>query len=427
MSIPDVIVVGAGMAGLTCARALAERGLRVTVVESQSRVGGRILTRRIGNQTIELGAEFIHGRPPELLALIAEAGCTLSERTGQQIRFEHGRLTPQSDTDHNTTFDPLERLTTYPGDDLSFIDYLDREAFDEKTRQSSIGYVEGFNAANATEISSLALALQQRAEDANDGNRVFSLREGYDRLPEYLATRLRELGVDLRLGCPVSAINWRPGEVQLTTPEGPLRASKCVITLPLGVLHARTVRFDPEPACLEAATQALRMGEVCRFTLLFRRAFWQLGEPQPEMQDLSFLFAFEETPPVWWTTHPEPAPTLTGWVGGPRSTSLLAQSDTTLARSACDTLATLFSLEPGWVWEQLLSFHRHDWTADPWSRGAYSYVAVNGLTASKTLSQPVDKTLFFAGEHTDISGHWGTVHAALRSGLRAARQILGEP
>ncbi len=427
MSIPDVIVVGAGMAGLTCARALAERGLRVTVVESQSRVGGRILTRRIGNQTIELGAEFIHGRPPELLALIAEAGCSLSERTGQQIRFEHGRLTPQSDTDHNTSFDPLERLTTYPGDDLSFIDYLDREAFDEKTRQSSIGYVEGFNAADATEISSLALALQQRAEDANDGNRVFSLREGYDRLPEYLATRLRELGVDLRLGCPVSAINWRPGEVQLTTPEGPLRASKCVITLPLGVLHARTVRFDPEPACLEAATQALRMGDVCRFTLLFGRAFWQLCEPQPEMQHLSFLFAFEETPPVWWTTHPEPAPTLTGWVGGPRSTSLLAQSDTTLARSACDTLATLFLLEPGWVWEQFLSFHRHDWTADPWSRGAYSYVAVNGLTASKTLSQPVDKTLFFAGEHTDISGHWGTVHAALRSGLRAARQILGEP
>lgn len=426
MSTPDVLVLGAGMAGLACARALADRGLRVTIVEAQPRVGGRILTHRVGDQIIELGAEFIHGRPPDLLALIAEAGCTTYERTGQPISFEDGRLTPQSDTDRSSTFDPLEQLTTYGDDDLSFVDYLDREAFDQETRQSSISYVEGFNAADATQASSLALGLQQRAEDASDGDRVFRLREGYDRLPEFLATRLRDLGADLRLNCPVQAVRWSPGEVHLNTAQGTLRAPRCVITLPLGVLQARTVRFDPEPACLIAATQALRMGEVCRFTLLFRRDFWQHLDPQPEMQHLSFLFAFNQAPAVWWTTHPEPSATLTGWVGGPRSPALLAQPDSTLARNACNTLATLFSLEPAWVWEQLLSLHRHNWTSDPHARGAYSYVAVNGLPASRTLSQPVENTLFFAGEHTDTTGHRGTVHAALRSGLRAANQILRE-
>lgn len=412
------------MAGLACARALAEHGLRVTVVEAQQRVGGRILTHRIGGHPIELGAEFIHGRPPELLALIAEAGCTLYERSGQQMRFEDGRLHPQTDSDRSSTFDPLEQLTTYGGDDLSFTDYLDHQNFDEETRQSSISYVEGFNAADATQASALALGLQQRAEDTNDGDRVFRLREGYDRLPEYLASRLQKLGADLRLGCPVSAVRWSPGEIELDSAQGTLRAPRCVITLPLGVLQTRTVLFHPEPACLASATQALRMGEVCRFTLLFRRAFWQHLEPQPEMQHLSFLFAFEHSPAVWWTTHPEPSPTLTGWVGGPHSAALLAQPDTTLARNACNTLATLFSLEPAWVWEQLLSFHRHNWTADPHSRGAYSYVAVNGLPTSAALSQPVENTLFFAGEHTDTTGHWGTVHAALRSGLRAANQTL---
>jgi monoamine oxidase len=66
----------------------------------------------------------------------------------------------------------------------------------------------------------------------------------------------------------------------------------------------------------------------------------------------------------------------------------------------------------------------HDWQADPFARGAYSYVPAGAADASLHLSYPVDGTLFFAGEHTDTSGHWGTVHAALRSGLRAAEQLL---
>src|SRR5271168_4818746 len=93
----DVLVIGAGMAGLTAARTLAEAGLRVLVLESQNRVGGRILTERVGDQVIELGAEFVHGRPPELLALIEEAGLTLTERDGALLSFEDGRLTGSGD------------------------------------------------------------------------------------------------------------------------------------------------------------------------------------------------------------------------------------------------------------------------------------------------------------------------------------------
>src|SRR4030088_3805573 len=86
----DVVVVGAGMAGLTAARALVEAGLRVLVVEAQDRIGGRIWTRHVGDQAIELGAEFIHGRPPELWALIDEAGLGTDERGGAPGCFEGG-------------------------------------------------------------------------------------------------------------------------------------------------------------------------------------------------------------------------------------------------------------------------------------------------------------------------------------------------
>src|SRR6201999_3091174 len=91
-NIYDVVVIGAGMAGLTAARALAEGGLKVLVVEAQDRIGGRIWTRRVGDETIELGAEFIHVRPPELWALIEEAGLETYERQGAQICFEDGVL-----------------------------------------------------------------------------------------------------------------------------------------------------------------------------------------------------------------------------------------------------------------------------------------------------------------------------------------------
>src|ERR1700730_19155735 len=88
----DVVVIGAGMAGLTAARALAEAGLKVLVVEAQDRIGGRIWTRHVGEEAIELGAEFIHGRPPELWALIDEAGLETYERGGSQGCFDDAAL-----------------------------------------------------------------------------------------------------------------------------------------------------------------------------------------------------------------------------------------------------------------------------------------------------------------------------------------------
>jgi monoamine oxidase len=115
---------------------------------------------------------------------------------------------------------------------------------------------------------------------------------------------------------------------------------------------------------------------------------------------------------------------LTGWVGGPRSEALAALTPAELASHACSTLARIFSIETARISDLLLECHTHDWSRDPFSLGAYSYVAAGGLNAPQQLSQPVEDTLFFAGEHTDTTANWGTVHAAMRSGLRVAQQIL---
>jgi monoamine oxidase len=127
---------------------------------------------------------------------------------------------------------------------------------------------------------------------------------------------------------------------------------------------------------------------------------------------------------VWWTQHPNASHSITGWVGGLRSTALARLDENELARRACVTLAKIFSIDESRIRSMLLESYSHDWQEDPYALGAYSYVATGGLDASKQMSQSVDQTLFFAGEHTDITGHWGTVHAAVRSGLRATQQIL---
>jgi monoamine oxidase len=166
------------------------------------------------------------------------------------------------------------------------------------------------------------------------------------------------------------------------------------------------------------------MGQVCRFTLIFRERFWANLQPQPAASALSFLFATAEMPPVWWTPHPAASATLTGWVGGPRSATLLALTPKALAELACETLARIFSLPVGHLRDLLLACETHDWQTDPHSLGAYSYIATGGLDAPARMAEPIADTLYFAGEHTDTTGHWGTVHAAIRSGQRAAAQIL---
>jgi monoamine oxidase len=419
-----ILVIGAGMAGLIAARQLAEAGRKVLVLEARDRVGGRILTLRNEGEILELGAEFIHGRPPELWELIREAGLETYALDGKDVCYRNGRL-KQCD-EQGEVFKFLNGLEKWKGVDLAFADYPPLEKLLPEKREEVINYVQSFNAADYRRIGVHALAVQQRAEKEIASDEVFRVGEGYDRVPEFVANKVREAGGRIELSRTVEKIEWERENVRVHVRDGgelsQYSAAQAVIALPLGVLQELAVVFDPVPAPLIAANQ-LAMGPVRRFTLLFRERWWATHE-KVKLPKLSFLFAQDAMPPVWWTAHPWEKRTLTGWIGGPRSAAFDQFTREQVGDAACKELADIFALPVAMLRGQLIGCATHDWQIDPHSCGAYSYVPAGALDAVLKMATPAEQTLFFAGEHTDVTGHWGTVHAAMRSGIRAAQQVL---
>lgn len=426
----DVVVLGAGIAGLSASLRLAESGLRVLVVEVKNRIGGRIFTQYCDNVPIELGAEFVHGKPPELWRVIRRAALDTYEAGGRNFWTEAGRL---QDRDESTsTFDDdlrwIDKLKTWTGEDRSFAKYLAEENVAEESRPRLIQYVEGYNAADQQKIGVIGLGLQQSAQDAIDGDRSFRLSGGYSKILDYFAKRLYLRKATVVLGTRVENVTWKPGIVTIRCRDLESRAvefsaERVVVALPLGVLKSDTVHFTPVPEIAFAAIRRLEIGHVCKVVLQFQKQFWaetRLGK----LKDLGFLFSPGTTPPVWWTQYPVKRPCLTAWSGGPNADQMMAVLSTNPELELTRVLGHIFDIPQQHLRDLLLRCDTHDWQADPFARGAYSYVPEGGMQALRTLTEPIENTLFFAGEHTDSTGHWGTVHGALLSGMRAASQIL---
>jgi monoamine oxidase len=218
-------------------------------------------------------------------------------------------------------------------------------------------------------------------------------------------------------------------ETAAGSPLPPLVARRAIVTLPVGVLRAGDVAFEPElPPAKQRAIQQIEPGPVVKLILKFREPFWESPLPAAlgkSLTNLCFLHGpTDAAVPTWWTYFPVRTTVLTGWAGGPAANRLSHRPVREIAGEALDALAAMTGLARDRLDGLLDAFHIADWQADPFSRGAYSYLAVGGTGAPKALAQPLGDALFFAGEATGSEGIGGTVDAAISSGRRAAGEIL---
>lgn len=415
----DALIIGGGIAGLTAARHLTEAGLRVTLLEARDRLGGRIYTQHTAQFPVELGAEFVHGRPEELLGLAAEGAASIMPVQGSFRRKIHGAW---AEAGH--LMEKVDQIfANLPVDepDQSFQHYLDRSGTDDEVKQQALRYVEGFHAAQPSLISARSLLRDSRAEEAIEGDHQYRVASGYESLVRAVADRIDRERCDIVMNAAVREIVWRQGQVIARTSTTEYQAPRAIVTLPLGVLKSNSVIFSPALPEKQNAISFLEMGPVIRVSLCFQEKFW---EHDPEMAELSFLFTDNPQFPTWWTSNPLPYPILTGWAAGPNAGVHTGRSKEEIVHSAVQALARIMGVAGPELHRQLTGSFMHDWQADPFARGAYSYAAVGGMEAAQALAAPVADTLYFAGEATNGDGYNGTVHGAIATGLRAAKAVL---
>jgi monoamine oxidase len=421
----DVIVVGAGVSGLAAARALRERGLSVEVLEARDRIGGRIFTQRDPRAPapIELGAEFVHGSAPEVMSVVRQAGLLAIDVCGE--RWEHrGRKRIPSKDFWKRLEHIMSRMSATREPDRSFHEFLATAPGGRKfarDRALAREFVEGFHAADALRISERALAKGGSPQGDVNEQRIGRVLDGYDHVPGWLARKPHDA---VRLRTAVRSIEWEPGAVHVDTTKGSFATRAAILTLPVGVLQARpgdtgAVRIQPAIAKHEDALSRITTGPVTRMVLLFREEFWRKGK----LANVTFLQGSDPDVPVWWTLAPLRAPMLVAWAGGPRGAALALLSVEERCERAIASAARNFGVPRKRLASLLVDCWTHNWETDPFSRGAYSYPLVGGAKSGGALAKPVRGTLYFAGEATVEESDSGTVHGAIRSGYRAAKQV----
>lgn len=420
----DVIVVGAGAAGLAAAERLRTSGQRVLLLEARDRIGGRVWTSRaLPGLALDLGASWIHGVKGNPLSELARRAAAPTARTDYDSLWRYdadgSELTDRQDAALERRFAALlarvERARQSARPDATLASGFDTAlAADppDPREQRLLAYmqVSAIEHEYAADTAELSLQHWDAGEELAGGDVLFP--QGYDQVLAPLAR-----GLDIRLGQVVERVVLGQAGVTVHTGQGRFSAPRVLITLPLGVLKHGAVTFDPPlPAAKQRAVERLGVGLLNKLYLRFPSAFWP-AEPH-------LLGYAAEQRGAWaeWLNLRAPTgqPVLLGFNAASYARRLEARNDTETVAEAMAVLRRIFGQRApdpsAWLVTR--------WASDPFARGSYSFLAAGASPNDyDALAEPVRGRLFFAGEAT-ARDFAATVHGALLSGQRAAQQLL---
>jgi monoamine oxidase len=426
----DVIVVGAGVAGLTAARLLTREGRSVVVLEARDRIGGRVFTDGSGTHPTDLGASWIHGVNGSPVAEAARAfgmetheftvgGYQVDSRPIANFGPDGARLSAEASAAFAADVHALDAsLIHVVADSAPIASYRDvtedalasmgwdaertqrvREYLEHRSEEQYGAWIED-------------LAAHGLDDDSIDGDEVV-FPDGYGRLAEGLAD-----GLDIRLGAIVTRVEWGPDGVAVQSSDGTFSAASVIITVPVGVLQSSEfVITPPLPAEVAGALSRLTMNAFEKVFLRFPQKFWDDG-----------VYAIRQQGPEgrWWHSwydltalHGEP--TLLTFAAGPAARAVREWTDADVAESVMQQLRRLY---PATAVEPASATVTH-WQDDRFALGSYAFMMLGAATEDHdVLATPVGGVLHLAGEATWTDDP-ATVPAAMLSGHRAACNVLG--
>jgi monoamine oxidase len=414
----DVLVIGAGMAGVAAARVLARDGLAVAVVEGRERTGGRVSSvRDFCAEPVEGGAEFVHTADAAIWPEIRAAGlavrpCPLARNSmfnlGGRTRWLpwlllHPGVWP--------AFPILRQIRRVGPEDMSAAEFIERHRYRGRARVLAEMTLTAHLPGSVDEVGVRGL-LEDRVLQLETGS-YHRVVDGYDRLTDHVGA-----GLDIRLGFGVETVWWAPDGVRVATADGrELSARAAISTLPLGVLKSGAVRFVPAlPEGKRSALAQLEMGPVLKLLLHFREPFWPRWLTNLGCGTGPVTLYW----PVFYGATSRPA-VLTAYCTGPRAARLSRRGEGEGVDVVLADLRRLFPrADPRGA---LLAWRRIDWARDPFACGGYTFVRPGGTGARVRLAAPDTGALFWAGAATATPTIADTVQAAYLSGLRAAGDV----
>ena len=404
---PDVLVVGAGAAGLTAARVLTAQGVSVIVLEARDRIGGRAFTDNSLGVTWDRGCSWLHSSNVNpWMTYARQNGFELVQDTIARHVYDGARRMPESETAGlRAVTARMERELARAG--RGGLDIPAEAAFTQETladpwyamAMDELTAWEGVEPSNFSALDSW-----QYDEDGVD----FVIPRGLGTLLAHYAK-----GVEVSLENPVTRIRWGGRGVAADTAKGLVTARVAVVALPSAVVAEGTAVFTPHlPAAVLQAHHDLPLGILDKIALRFKKNVF------PSENSEVLRMKRDDGGGLRYLTRHERSNVCIAFASGRLARGLEGAGEAAAIGHAVDELTAMLG---GDVRKQFDEGIATAWAADPWSRGAYSHCVPGRYGARATLTRPVGGRIVFAGEHTEESAY-GTLHGAHLSGIRAAAE-----
>jgi monoamine oxidase len=418
MRIGNVIIIGAGIAGLAAAKKLNEAGCKVTVLEARNRIGGRTWTEHDLGIPFDIGASWIHGtiRNP-ILGFIKQYNIALKKTDFASCLLfnEEGHIIPKEKVDEfdkkfMNLLSHASELARKKDQDISLQEALMTEGNKEELNDPMYFWrAIFFTGYTGADYNFLSAKYWDSEEILEGGNHL--LLSGYEPIILGLAQ-----DIDVQLNTEVMDINYHGKEIRIKTNRNEFIANAVIVTVPLGVLKNNKINFDPKlPQTKQQAIEKLQMGLLDKIALKFPTCFWP-----NDYQIIGYLSSNYWTAPGFLNYYCYfNQPILLGLPGAGLARQLEKLDDETIIYRTMEVLRKLFGSNiPNPVASKITR-----WAQDPFSYGSYSYIPVGASDKDyDILAESVDNKIFFAGEATHRQ-HPASVHGAYLSGIRAAEEI----